>query len=116
MKPALWDHPIVRAAMLALGVGAMAVGYCFFLIPNRIAPGGFSGIATLLNYRYGLPIGLCVLVMNIPLFAVALRQQGVGFILRALLASALYSVLLDILPGDIALTRDMLVGIQCCLL
>ena len=35
-----------------------AIGINMFTAPNDIAPGGFTGIATILNYLYGLPVGL----------------------------------------------------------
>ena len=31
--------------------------YPLFLVPNDIAPGGVTGLATILNYLFNLPIG-----------------------------------------------------------
>ena len=39
-----------------------------FLTPYDIAPGGVTGIATILHYLFSLPVGLTALVMNVPLF------------------------------------------------
>ena len=44
-----------------------AVGVWCFIEPSRIAPGGVSGIALMLNHLFALPIGAVSLVINIPL-------------------------------------------------
>lgn len=45
-----------------------AVSVNSFLAPNGIINGGFTGIATILNRLFSLPIGTAVFIMNIPLF------------------------------------------------
>ena len=42
------------------GILIYAVGISSFASPNEIAPGGASGIAILINYMTGCPIGLFV--------------------------------------------------------
>ncbi len=51
---------ILRARFL------QAVGVWCFIEPSRIAPGGVSGIALMLNHLFALPIGAVSLVINIP--------------------------------------------------
>ena len=41
-----------------LGSLAMAVGIHCFSVPADIAPGGVSGVAILVRYLSGLPVGL----------------------------------------------------------
>lgn len=52
------------------GVFIYAVGINSFAAPHKIAPGGASGIAILINYLTGCPIGLFVFVFNIPLLLI----------------------------------------------
>ena len=47
-----------------------------FLSENGISPGGLTGIATILNYLFSLPIGAVVFVLNIPLLAAAFIKFG----------------------------------------
>ena len=60
--------------LIGLGCLIMAAGYSFFMIPQKIAPGGVYGIATILHYATGellgraLPTGALGLLLNIPLF------------------------------------------------
>jgi uncharacterized membrane-anchored protein YitT (DUF2179 family) len=87
----------------------MTSGYHFFFIPNKIAPGGFSGLGTILYYQFGFPVGAVTLALNVPLFLVAWRQQGIAYTLRSLVATLLFSVLLDILP-EVIVTEDLLLA------
>ena len=62
---------IIRCVLLNLaGVFIYAVGINSFAAPHKIAPGGASGIAILINYLTGCPIGLFVFVFNIPLLLI----------------------------------------------
>ncbi len=66
--------------VIAIGCAIMAAGYSFFMIPQKIAPGGVYGIATVFHYAsdtlFGraIPTGSLALVMNIPLFFWGLRS------------------------------------------
>ena len=67
-----------------------------FLSKNNILNGGFTGIATILNYLWDLPIGTVIFIMNIPLFIIAFKKLGVRFVLRTVWATLINSVLIDI--------------------
>lgn len=75
-----------------------AASYPAFLLPNNIAPGGLSGVATVLNYLLHWPVGTVTLAMNIPLFLIGYRSMGKLFAFRSLIATLLFSVLIDVLP------------------
>ena len=83
--------------MMLLGCLIGASSYPLFLEPNHIAPGGLTGLTTILNFHFGLPIGLTSLALNIPLFILGWRYIGKRFVLRTLMATALFSVLIDFL-------------------
>lgn len=68
-----------------------------FTSPNNVAPGGLTGVATMLNYMFSLPIGIMIFVMNIPLFIWGFIENGKGFLTRTLVATALVSVMIDVL-------------------
>ncbi len=83
--------------------------YPLFLTPNRIAPGGITGIAMILNHLTHWPVGVMSLVLNIPLFLIGYRAMGKIFAFRSLVATVLFSLLIDILPLR-SLTEDPLLG------
>ena len=96
-------------AQILLGCVLGAAAYPLFLTPNLIAPGGITGIATILNHLAGLPVGTVSLVLNIPLFLVGWKAMGKVFTFRSLAATVLFSFLIDILPLR-PMTSDPLLG------
>jgi len=82
-----------------------------FSAPNDIAPGGFTGLATMLNYLFDLPIGTMILVLNIPFLIWAFFDFGKTFMLKVLVGTVLTSVMIDatvgflpVYQGDMMLT------------
>ena len=75
-----------------------ALAYDMFLIPNAIAPGGFTGIAQLINHYTDWPVGMVTLGLNIPLFLLSARILGLRFGARSIVASVGLSILIDVLP------------------
>ena len=91
--PALRDFGLV-----GLGTLIQAIGLRIFLIPAELASGGVSGIAQLINYFTGWPIGLMVFIGNVPLFLIGWRfLGGRRFAMRTAFAIAMLSFLTDAL-------------------
>ena len=80
-----------------VGSVCMAVAIKMFSAPNNIAPGGVNGIATLLNYTTGFPIGTAALMLNIPLLILAWKTLGKRFVLWTLRTLLIYTFVADIL-------------------
>jgi uncharacterized membrane-anchored protein YitT (DUF2179 family) len=75
-----------------------AISVIVFEAPFKIAPGGISGIAIILNHLFGTPIGWMVLIGNIPIQIFAYRLLGGWKVLAAtIFATVAYSLLLEIL-------------------
>ena len=66
-----WKELGIDALFDFAGAFLQAVGVWCFIEPSRIAPGGVSGIALMLNHLFALPIGAVSLVINIPLMLAA---------------------------------------------
>ncbi len=82
--------------VITVGVVIFNLSLDWFLIPNRIAAGGLSGVAVLLNARLGWPVGPVFLALNVPLFLAGWRFLGGGaFVTRTLYATALVGALVD---------------------
>ena len=67
-----------------------------FLSSNEISPGGVTGVATVLNYLFSLPIGTTVFIFNIPLLLLGFFKFGKAFILKTTIAIVCVSVVLDV--------------------
>ena len=100
---------LMAYAQILIGSVIGAAAYPTFLIPNNIAPGGLTGVATILNFLAGWPVGITALVLNIPLFLIGYRTMGKVFAFRSLVATALFTILIDILPLK-PVSEDPLLG------
>ena len=82
--------------LLFVGALIQAVAMDWFLVPGRLAAGGVSGAAQIVNRYTGWPIGLMILVGNLPLFALGWKYLGgQRFLARTIFAVLAYSLLLD---------------------
>ena len=107
-KPVAAEH-FFSYAQIFIGCVIAAAAYPLFLTPNSIAPGGITGIATILNYLFRWPGGTVSLLLNLPLFVIGYRAIGRIFVFRSLIAMILFSVLIDLLPLK-PMTGDPLLG------
>ena len=98
-----------NTACIALGLILGALSYRMFLVPNEVAPGGFTGIGQLLNALFGINVGTVSIILNVPLFAVSMRSLGLKFGVKSFAASMLLSLLIDYLPVPAA-TDDILLA------
>ncbi len=100
---------------LYIFVGALisAASMRLFLIPAGLVAGGVSGLSQLINHFNGWPVGLMILVGNIPLFALGWRYLGgPRFAYRTALALLVYTAGIDLLEPYIPLgiTEDLLLN------
>ncbi|MEG1774175.1 MAG: YitT family protein [Oscillospiraceae bacterium] len=73
-----------------------SIGITMFASPNHIAMGGSSGIALMINFVTGLPIGSLGFLINLPLLLMAYRSLGKHFVVRTLRTVVIYTVLVDL--------------------
>ena len=96
---------------VTLGVILTALGLDMFLIPNKIAAGGVSGIATILHFLFHLPVGMVMLVLNVPLFLMGIYRMGLGFGFRSLYGTIALSVIIDLLAPVVPVpTHDIMLA------
>ena len=86
-------------AMVIAGSLLLALAFIWFFIPHDIAPGGVTGIATVIAHLTGLNVGLLSFLINLPLFLAGWRQVGWRFAIRSFIAMMLVSVFIDTIPG-----------------
>ncbi|MBO5501590.1 MAG: YitT family protein, partial [Clostridia bacterium] len=72
-KQWLTRENLIAWGQIVLGCLIGALAYPWFLVPNHIAPGGLTGLATVFNYLFGWPVGTTSLLMNIPLFLIGFK-------------------------------------------
>lgn len=89
---------IIDYLVIAIGAFIFSFGIAMFTSPNNIAPGGVSGIGTMLNHLFNIPIGSVIIAVNIPLFIFSFKKFGRSFFKKSLFATFLTSSLIDVLP------------------
>lgn len=105
---------LLRLLFLTAGALVAAVNVNMFLAPANIAPGGVSGIAIIVNEITGWPIGLTMLVLNVPMLILGFRYLGRFRFLTATLYTVLvFNLSVDLMAAwfsAIALTDDVLLN------
>lgn len=97
---------LIDLVYLILGCFIMAIGTSLFLLPNQLSSGGFSGVATIIYYLLGFPLGTTILVLNIPFFIWAFLKVGKELFAKSLLGTILLTTFIDILDRIPELTND----------
>ena len=85
-------------ALIVLGTFLAALSLPLFFLPYDIAPGGISGISTVLASVLPLSVGLISFVLNVPLFLIGWRTVGWRFAVRSFIAMSLMSLFIDLVP------------------
>lgn len=101
MKKLTRFQKVKREASHLLGIlfGSIffAMGYSWFLLPHNIAPGGVGGISQVLAQFTGLPNGMLMILINIPLFLLAIIFVGKHFGAKSIYGMFISASMTDIL-------------------
>jgi len=92
-------YPAIRDYLL-IGISSLIQAFSLrvFFVPANLASGGVSGISQLINHFTGWPIGLMVLIGNVPLFILGWRfLGGRRFAFRTGFAILTYSIFTDLI-------------------
>lgn len=97
---------IIDELYTVLGSAIMALGVSSFLLPNQLSSGGVSGIATITYYLFNIPMGIVIILINIPLFLFAWYRIGKEFLLKSLIGTISLSLFIDIFDRYPPITTD----------
>ena len=86
---------LLEAAVIVLGCLISSSSINLFLLPNHLLSGGLTGIGMIVYFMTGLPVGVQVLVYNVPLLVAALRTLGRDYFVGVLFGTVMFSVCLD---------------------
>lgn len=91
IKSVLWD-----LCLTVSGSAIFSVSVNMFSAPNNIVQGGLTGIGTVANYLFSLPIGMVMLVLNIPLFILAYRYLRGRFVIKTIVSTVIFTTFIDL--------------------
>jgi uncharacterized membrane-anchored protein YitT (DUF2179 family) len=89
---------LIQWALLLAGTLLTAAPFPMLFIPHEIAPGGLTGVATVINALTGLPVGALTAAMNLPLFLIGWKRMGRLFAVKSLVGMVAVSVWIDYVP------------------
>ena len=98
LKKAAKREQFMAWLQIVIGCAIGAAAYPIFLNPGKIAPGGLTGVAMIMKHLWGWDIGITSLILNVPLFIVGYKAMGRVFAFRSLVATILFSLMIDFLP------------------
>lgn len=89
-----------RVGAIILGSLLSAVAINELIIPHMLLSGGVGGIAIIIQYLTGISAGALILIINIPIFIIGLKEVDRDFIVHSLIGTIALSVLLILLKDS----------------
>ena len=87
-------------AIITFGCFLYGLALDWFYVPNDLTCGGLTGVSQIINYFVPvLPVGVMIIVMNVPLFALGFRRFGFHFLVKTLYGMLASSIMVDVIAA-----------------
>ena len=70
------SRTVIDYLYIIIGSAVTAYAVAVFLNPAKLAPGGVSGIATILYHLFGWDLGTVIFALTVPVFLIGLKLFG----------------------------------------
>lgn len=87
---------VIDILIIAIGSFLYAIAVSAIIDANMLSAGGVTGISTLIHHFSGIPSGLLVFVINIPIIILGIVKLGGRFIIKTAIATIFVSISLEI--------------------
>ena len=77
---------------ITLGMAIYALGFCAFILPQKVVIGGVAGLGTIAYFTLGVPVAVAQYALNLMLLAIAYRVVGKKFVLGTIFGATMISV------------------------
>jgi len=92
-----WLDWITQVILIIGGIILGVISIRLFMTPFDILPTGFTGVAVILNELISTPIGMVILVLNIPVMVLGYKLlSGWDVVIRTIIVVVIYSFAFDI--------------------
>lgn len=102
-----YKRRIFNIVKIVIGSSLVALSINLFFLHLKIAPGGVSGLSTVIHYLTGMPMGTIVIILNIPLFIIGIISFGKKFVIKTFSATIFMSLVLNCTSFLSPITEDM---------
>ncbi|MBD0383001.1 YitT family protein [Paenibacillus sp. WST5] len=99
-----------RILFMLIGSSLFSVGLEIFLVPNNIIDGGIVGISIIISHLTHLPLGLFLVLLNLPFLLLGYKQIGKTFAFSTLFSVIIMSIGSTLLHPVQAITIDPLLA------
>jgi len=99
-----------RIIFMLIGSVLFSVGLEIFLVPNNIIDGGIVGISIIISHLTGLPLGIFLVILNLPFLLLGYKQIGKTFAFSTLFSVIIMSIGSSLLHPVQAITIDPLLA------
>ena len=99
--------------LIILGDLILATSVCIFLLPNQLSTGGFSGLATIINYFANIKVGTIIIFLNSIVILYSMYLFGFKFIFRTIISVIIFGMFSNFLQGRFVVTQDLLLASIC---
>lgn len=80
--------------LILLGSFISAIAVNMFFIPFKLLSGGIGGISLIIQYLSGIPAGYFIILLNIPLFILSIKEIDKEFTILTILGTLAQSIFL----------------------
>lgn len=101
----LWIVPLLVGSLL------MSLSVNLFLVPLKLAEGGVVGVGIILFHKFGIPLWVTTLALNIPIVALGVKVKGWKILWRSLMGIGAFSFFLGVTAGLPPITNQTVLAI-----
>lgn len=110
MKQSNSKRYIKKYIFLMIGAIFASIGLEIFLVPNNIVDGGIIGISIMASYITKIPLGVFILILNLPFLFLGYKQIGKTFVFSTLFSVSVLAIGVSVLHPIPGLTSDSLLA------
>ena len=101
MQKSTWQKTFKDTFFIVIGCAIFAVGLDVFEVPNGLAAGGITGLATVIRavaqpFGFELPVGMQTIAMNIILMAFVAKSGNKKYLLKSVVGFLISSIFVDL--------------------
>ncbi len=104
-------HFLKELLYLMIGVAAAGFGLKGFLLPNDFIDGGATGLSLLIRVLSGWPLGLLLLLINLPFLFLGARTIGRKFAIKSIVAILALAIVVHFIPYPVVTDDKLLIAV-----
>lgn len=90
-----WKEALIPYVASLIGCTFVAIAVNTFFVPFQLLSSGISGVAIIVYFLTGLPIGVAIFLMNIPIMLACYKFMGRRYTTVSIVGTIMLSVIVD---------------------